>query len=59
MNSSRAQRARAPRTHGLADASKRCIERSSQAKTRQKALMALYGFRSTSGKRSSEFQGRI
>ena len=41
------------------DASKRCIERSSQAKTRQKALMALYGFRSTSGKRSSEFQGRI
>ena len=41
------------------DASERCIERSSRAKTRQKALMALYGFRSTSGKRSSEFQDRI
>ena len=41
------------------DASERRIERSSRAKTRQKALMALYGFRSTSGKRSSEFQGII
>ena len=35
------------------------IERSRRTKTRQLALMALYGFRSTSGKRSFEFQGRI
>jgi len=41
------------------DASERCIERSSRAKTRQKALMALYGLRSTSGKRKSEFQDMI
>jgi hypothetical protein len=43
-------------TQGCAqgDASERCIERSSRAKTRQKALMALYSFRSTSGKRKSE-----
>ena len=38
------------------DASERRIERSSRAKTRQKALIALYGLRSTSGKRKSEFQ---
>jgi hypothetical protein len=41
------------------DASERRIERSSRAKTRQKALIALYGLRSTSGKRKSEFQGMI
>ena len=41
------------------DASERCIERSSPTKTRQKALMALYGLRSTSGKRKFKFQGQI
>jgi len=41
------------------DASERRIERSSRAKTRQKALIALYGLRSTSGKRKSEFHGMI
>ena len=53
------QRCAARKGCAQGDASERCIERSSPTKTRQKALMALYGFRSTSGKRSTEFQGRI